>query len=189
MKKVFFAIALFMSVLTAYAQPSGTIIAYAGSKESLAALDAQGWVLCDGRLVENNNQRFQNLFRAIGTSWGGDGASKFALPDLRGLFLRGVNDNSSNDPDAGIREKSRPDLNASGNGGNAVGSKQKDAIIDHTHSYPYGSWHNNGEKGDGIGYVGVNQAQTWNTKGIVEPTLKSTETRPKNAYVYYLIKL
>lgn len=189
MKKLIVAAVLLMAFNAVFAQPSGSIIAYAGTKESLENMERQGWLVCDGRLVDRTNQRFQNLFSAIGTSWGGDGGNKFALPDLRGMFLRGISENSGNDPDATNRGKARPDLNASGNGGNAVGSMQNDALTEHTHTYPYGSWHNNGEKGDGIGYVGVNQAQTWNTRGVVEEKIKSTETRPKNVYVYYIIKL
>lgn len=41
-----------------------------------------GWAFCDGRLLaiaENDV-----LFNLIGTTYGGDGASTFALPDLRG---------------------------------------------------------------------------------------------------------
>jgi microcystin-dependent protein len=42
----------------------------------------QGWALCDGQLLsiaENDT-----LFALIGTTYGGDGQSTFALPDLRG---------------------------------------------------------------------------------------------------------
>ena len=40
------------------------------------------WALCDGQLlsVEKN----QSLFSILGTSFGGDGRTNFALPDLRG---------------------------------------------------------------------------------------------------------
>ena len=42
----------------------------------------KGWALCDGSLlsIADNGP----LFRAIGTAYGGDGKSNFALPDLRG---------------------------------------------------------------------------------------------------------
>jgi microcystin-dependent protein len=42
----------------------------------------QGWAFCDGSLLaiaENDT-----LFNLIGTTYGGDGQSTFALPDLRG---------------------------------------------------------------------------------------------------------
>lgn len=41
-----------------------------------------GWALCDGSLLPIS--RFSALFDLIGTSFGGDGQTQFALPDLRG---------------------------------------------------------------------------------------------------------
>ncbi len=43
-----------------------------------------GWLLCDGRSVEVN--LFPDLFAAIGTQFGGDGDTYFALPDMTGHF-------------------------------------------------------------------------------------------------------
>jgi hypothetical protein len=41
-----------------------------------------GWVACDGRLLDISH--YTALFEAIGTTYGGDGRTTFALPDLRG---------------------------------------------------------------------------------------------------------
>ncbi len=41
-----------------------------------------GWALCNGQLLPINQN--QALFAVIGTMYGGDGVSNFALPDLRG---------------------------------------------------------------------------------------------------------
>jgi microcystin-dependent protein len=42
----------------------------------------RGWALCDGQLLLiDQNQR---LFSILGTTYGGDGRTTFALPDLRG---------------------------------------------------------------------------------------------------------
>jgi microcystin-dependent protein len=41
-----------------------------------------GWALCDGSLLSINNN--QALFALLGTMYGGDGQTTFALPDLRG---------------------------------------------------------------------------------------------------------
>jgi microcystin-dependent protein len=41
----------------------------------------QGWLPCDGRLISAGQN--QALFSIIGTTYGGDGAINFALPDLR----------------------------------------------------------------------------------------------------------
>lgn len=42
----------------------------------------QGWAFCDGSLV--SIAEYESLFNLIGTTYGGDGQSTFALPDLRG---------------------------------------------------------------------------------------------------------
>src|SRR5215469_10680972 len=41
-----------------------------------------GWGFCDGSLLAISD--FETLFNLIGTTYGGDGQSTFALPDLRG---------------------------------------------------------------------------------------------------------
>jgi microcystin-dependent protein len=41
-----------------------------------------GWVLCNGQLLPISGN--ETLFQLIGTTYGGDGQSTFAVPDLRG---------------------------------------------------------------------------------------------------------
>ena len=41
-----------------------------------------GWQMCAGQLLRID--QFQNLFQVIGTTYGGDGVTNFALPDFRG---------------------------------------------------------------------------------------------------------
>lgn len=41
-----------------------------------------GWMLCEGQLLPISEN--ETLFSLIGTAYGGDGQSTFALPDLRG---------------------------------------------------------------------------------------------------------
>ena len=41
-----------------------------------------GWMFCDGQLLPISEN--ETLFTLIGTTYGGDGESTFALPDLRG---------------------------------------------------------------------------------------------------------
>jgi microcystin-dependent protein len=41
-----------------------------------------GWALCDGRLLPISE--YETLFVLLGTTYGGDGQSTFAVPDLRG---------------------------------------------------------------------------------------------------------
>src|SRR4026209_1604638 len=41
-----------------------------------------GWMFCEGQLLPISEN--ETLFQLIGTTWGGDGQSTFALPDFRG---------------------------------------------------------------------------------------------------------
>jgi microcystin-dependent protein len=41
-----------------------------------------GWMFCEGQLLAISDH--ETLFQLIGTTYGGDGQSTFALPDLRG---------------------------------------------------------------------------------------------------------
>ena len=42
----------------------------------------RGWALCDGQLLQIAQN--QALFSLLGTTYGGDGRTTFALPDFRG---------------------------------------------------------------------------------------------------------
>lgn len=42
----------------------------------------RGWALCNGQILPINTN--QALYSLIGTTYGGDGVTNFALPDLRG---------------------------------------------------------------------------------------------------------
>jgi microcystin-dependent protein len=42
----------------------------------------RGWALCDGRLLLIS--QYTQLYSVLGTTYGGDGRTTFALPDLRG---------------------------------------------------------------------------------------------------------
>ena len=54
----------------------GQIMAFGGN------FAPQGWALCDGSLLPIS--QYETLFTLIGTTYGGDGQTTFALPDLRG---------------------------------------------------------------------------------------------------------
>lgn len=55
-----------------------------------------GWEICDGRLLPISE--YETLFTLIGITYGGDGQSTFALPDLRGRvpISNGANANGVN---------------------------------------------------------------------------------------------
>jgi microcystin-dependent protein len=192
MKHILFTLLLIICLEAAFAQPSGTIVAFGGPKTKVPA----GWVLCDGRLYDRTNATYRSLFNAIGVSWGGDGGNKFAVPDLRGQFLRGVSGDSKVDPDSASREKSRPDLNSSGNGGNAVGSKQASQVGRHSHPLTNLGFRNDNLSGGRRDFGGAEFTQFDAHQGLKDITtllkvedLNNSETRPVNAYVYFIIKL
>ena len=57
--------------------------AYAGEIRLFAGDFApRGWALCEGQLIAID--RNPVLFALLGTMYGGDGVTRFALPDLRG---------------------------------------------------------------------------------------------------------
>ncbi len=59
------------------AQPYvGEIRMFAGN------FNPSGWMFCEGQLLPISEN--ETLFQLIGTTYGGDGQSTFALPDLRG---------------------------------------------------------------------------------------------------------
>jgi microcystin-dependent protein len=56
---------------------------YAGEIRMFAGNYApEGWALCDGALLDVN--QYQLLFALLGTTWGGNGTTTFAVPDFRG---------------------------------------------------------------------------------------------------------
>lgn len=60
----------------------GEVVAYAGLSVP------SGWAQCDGSLLDINEN--QALFSLLGTTYGGDGSTNFALPDLRGRMVMGA---------------------------------------------------------------------------------------------------
>lgn len=157
--------------------PPGTVIAFAGSNVPA------GWLKCDGGIISRT--QYSALFSAIGTAYGsGDGSTTFVLPDFRGLFLRGVNGSAVmpdgatlRDPDALARTAMAP----GGATGNAVGSLQFDEVKSHDHNIKLG--------GDGFVAGGRPQRSAGVNDNTRTDAAGGAETRPKNAYVLYIIKL
>ncbi len=56
---------------------------YLGSIEAFGfSFAPRGWMQCDGQILPINQN--QSLYSLLGTIYGGDGRTTFALPDLRG---------------------------------------------------------------------------------------------------------
>jgi microcystin-dependent protein len=155
--------------------PAGSIIAFGGDAQKIPS----GWLFCDGKGYDKTV--YPDLFNAIGTNWGADN-NLFRVPDLRGVFLRGVNyDNSDkySDPD----RNDRSNRYNSGNVGNTVGSYQADTLGAHKHDFQLGS----DKRGISTGGLTCLSAAGTNANLQTLPT-KGDETRPVNAYVNYIIK-
>ena len=166
--------------------PPGTISAFGGTNVP------GGWLLCDGSVLSSS--QFPRLFGAISNWWGAGtsggiaGTNDFNLPDLRGLFLRGLNGTQSDvfaDPD--IDTNSRANIFIGGNQGNAVGSYQMDQLASHTHEQKMGDaddlncTHSYAKNALADGPNAYHSGSyTWPFGG--------NETRSKNAYVNYIIK-
>lgn len=59
-----------------------------------------GWMLCEGQLLPISEN--ETLFNLIGTTYGGDGQSTFALPDLRGRIPIHIGDGFTLAETAGV---------------------------------------------------------------------------------------
>lgn len=157
------------------AVPVGTIVAYGGpidDKRRTELLEA-GWLICDGSNLPRED-RFTKLSSLLGRLWGpGNGSDAVSLPDLTGQFLRGIDSYGKNDPNYTSRTNWNGDVV-----GPQVGSMQGDQFREHFHGYTIGTGTPN-SLASGTGRYVKEQAES--NKG-------GEETRPKNAYVYYLIK-
>lgn len=70
--------------------PSGMLVPFAGPTEPT------GWLFCFGQLISRTT--YAGLFSAIGTTYGvGDGSTTFALPDLRGRAIAGLDNMGGSD--------------------------------------------------------------------------------------------
>ena len=181
--------------------PPGTIIPFAGPVSNIPA----GYLYCDGTSYASTGM-YGKLSQVIGYAWGNDGG-KFRVPDLRGMFIRGVDDAAGIDED----KTSRTASNTGGNTGNAVGSKQLENFKAHTHAassssagahthsywdmYHHDSYddaaNTDGANGNGTGKKDT--AETTSSDGAHTHTITvnntgGNETRPDNAYVIFIIK-
>lgn len=99
----------------------GNIIVPAGTVIWVARLTVPaGFLRCNGATISRTV--YSRLFNEIGTVYGaGDGRTTFEIPDLRGQFIRGLDDGK------GL------DMNRT------LGTFQADSFKGHTHGIPYGS--------------------------------------------------
>ena len=148
--------------------PAGTVIQFAGSSAPA------GYLKANGNAVSRTT--YAALFAAIGTTYGtGDGSTTFNLPDLRGEFVRGLDDGRGVDS------------------GRALGSPQADELEAHNHralgetggpiaGFGYQTATFMGAQMDGAAYT-----DSYSGLKHIEDT-GGTETRPRNIALLYCIK-
>lgn len=137
----------------------GTVAHFAGSTAPA------GWLKCNGAAVSRT--AYAALFAAIGTTYGvGDGATTFNLPELRGEFLRGLDDGRGIDT------------------GRAIGSAQADQFASHAHRYNLAA---NAVTGPSNTAALTDWESAGTVGGNVEP-LGGNETRPRNVAMLACIK-
>jgi len=156
--------------------PAGGVVMYGGASAPA------GYLLCDGTSYLRSAQAA--LFTAIGTAYGAADGTHFNVPDMRGMFPRGVTGASANDPDA----SSRTAQNTGGNTGNNVGSQQAESVGPHNHNAttvsPNAGTSNAGAIWGGgalvVGSSDLNPGGVTSTNG--------TQTNPINVYFNFIIK-
>lgn len=124
-----------------------------------------GYLKANGALVSRTT--YAALFAAIGTTFGaGDGVTTFSLPDLRGEFLRGLDDGRGVDA------------------GRGIGTWQGDDVKSHAHNIGKQT------SGSAAGGSYVHNANMGTLNETTYTTLAAggTETRPRNVALLACIK-
>jgi len=140
--------------------------------------EATAWLPCDGRSVWT--RAFPELYKVLGTIYGAVDADHFNLPDLRGAFVRGVDNGAGVDPDLGDRYS--PDGKDTKYAG--VGSLQCDAFQLHQHTYTTADGAAVADKGTAFA-----MPKTTKTVDPVTGRHSDNETRAKNMALNFIIRV
>ena len=181
--------------------PIGSVIAYLGNGSNITGMEANGWFKCDGRSISGLSALSADEKTAFTNILGGSSN----LPDLRGNFLRGLDEGRTYDDDAASR--------TGGESTTGVRSYQLDAFKSHNHTgntstngnhghdWLYTSEHDDDGSGGSVneftrlpGSIPIGNSQnpiglggdhnhsfTTDNRGV-------NETRPENIAVYWLIR-
>jgi microcystin-dependent protein len=156
--------------------PVGCIHAFAGPSDKIPT----GWLVCNGQEV--NRSEYAALFAVIGVLHGSTSGTTFKVPDVRGVFIRGLDQGRTSDPDSN----------------RTVGSYQADTIQNFTGQIgtnTYGAGLATGVfTNNGVSYSTYNSAagaaggNTVNFSPASAGARVSVETRPKNLALIHIIK-
>ncbi len=185
-----FIIAVFLSCYlgipsSSNAQPLGTIMAYSlDAYVNRTSLESDGWWVCDGSRIKKSD--CQSIFDQLVDIYGKADEDIAYLPDLRGMFLRGVHQGGDESASNSIVEGSKenryhPKHSIKPLDYNSVGSLQNDTLKSHQHE-------TNARSVGGPILGGGHPFSSLGPVANITP-FGGTETRPKNAYVYWIIKV
>ena len=159
----------FVQQASALPLPVGSLIYYAGSVAPAGYLEANGALL--------SRTTYAALFAAIGIIYNpGDGSTTFGLPDLRGEFIRGLDNGRGLDA------------------GRLLGSRQGDLMRKHDHYIPTidGAPGSRAALGDDTGRQSASnellQSGPYYTYNYDTAGLLGHETRPRNVAALICIK-
>jgi microcystin-dependent protein len=197
------------------AVPIGTVVAFAGDQASIP----EGWLICNGEVFDT--AEYPELSGVLSNYWFNNEAR---VPDLRGMFLRGVDGGSGRDK--GLAERTSPTAGEKDEVGTTqdeatainglsvdvggVGTKATSTTGEHSHrtfeaNYALGGWSgaepntsfsnanmvendNSGARNNITTSETGNHSHNINIDHDHDLSTSDTETRPINAYVYYIIK-
>ena len=174
-----------VSALSRNIPPVGSIMALAGPIDASHPLPSN-FMVCDGTAMKK--AEFDTLWKAVDVTYGNGSQQRgtpmtaydFNLPDLRGYFLRGVDDGAKRDPDINRR----------------VGSSEPEDLKRHAHTFkipstdyaiPVGAAPTNGLRFDDFFHKGF--AGTFTTDMYPVENELGQETRPLNIAIYWIIRV
>jgi hypothetical protein len=108
--------------------PIGSVIAYLGNSGNVAGMETNGWFKCDGRLIDNLSALSADEKTALKNVLG----NSSNLPDLRSMFLRGLDEGRGFDEDA--TNTNALTGRTGGESTTGVRSSQAESMRKHTHS-------------------------------------------------------
>ena len=142
------------------APPIGSMLMWPASTSAGAS-----WLTCDGTAVSRTT--YASLFALIGTTYGaGNGTTTFNLPDMRGVFPRGLDSGRGYDP------------------ARALGTYQADDFASHTHTFPADT---TGGFNTPIASIVAGDRAPGSTGTVINST-GGSETRPKNVALVFIIR-
>jgi hypothetical protein len=185
--------------------PIGSVIAYMGYASTVADHETSGWYKCDGRAISSLTaslsadeiSAFQNV---VGSN----------LPDLRGVFLRGLDEGRGWDDNRTTRTGGEStygvgsyqtckveditltgSTNAAGthnHGGNTGGATETYAYTDRGDLSSGGGSHAARNSWSNHTHSISSDGNHWHTVSVSYSAGAGSETRPENIAVYYLIR-